>query len=371
MKPPISILNTLQSHGYAAYFVGGCVRDTLLGRPVHDWDITTSALPEQTMAVFPKTVPTGIQHGTVTVLEDGEAYEVTTFRCDGEYRDSRHPATVRFVSDLREDLSRRDFTVNAMAMNTAGEITDPFGGRTDLQNRIIRCVGDPTKRFCEDALRMLRALRFSAQLGFDIEKQTYLAIRSCASLCADLSAERVRDEVEKTLLSPSPEVAADMVSLGLLSGFGLDGHGDLTMISKLPTERTVRWAAFFAAYPACTWQTFKLDRATGETAQQSAMLCGVDRTRLQWKRFISVHGEAVARCTAALDGQAELLDEILQSGECVSRKDLAVSGKDFPQMQGKMLGSLLQKLLDTVLENPQKNTQEKLLAEAEKLFEKI
>ena len=161
---PNQILNVLSSAGYEAYYVGGCVRDTILGRPVHDWDVTTSALPEQVMACFDHCVPTGLKHGTVTVLLDGLSAEVTTFRTDGSYRDGRRPENVTFVRSLREDLARRDFTINAMAMDACGEITDLYGGREDLAQCVIRCVGDPEQRFREDALRMLRALRFSAQL---------------------------------------------------------------------------------------------------------------------------------------------------------------------------------------------------------------
>ena len=168
MRPDL-ILKTLEDAGFAACFVGGCVRDTLLGRPVHDWDVTTSALPEEIMALFPRCIPTGIKHGTVTVLLNGESFEVTTFRRDGAYHDGRHPDGVVFVPNLTEDLARRDFTINAMAMHLDGSITDCFDGKADLKRGIIRCVGDPERRFREDALRMLRALRFSAQLGFQIE----------------------------------------------------------------------------------------------------------------------------------------------------------------------------------------------------------
>jgi tRNA nucleotidyltransferase (CCA-adding enzyme) len=162
---PDEILLRLRAAGYEAYYVGGCVRDTLLGRPVHDWDIATAAEPARVQALFPRTVPTGLRHGTVTVLTGSGQAEVTTFRVDGDYRDGRHPASVRFVRTLREDLSRRDFTVNAMAMDEAGSLTDLFGGRDDLARRLIRCVGEPETRFREDALRMLRAYRFLRAAG--------------------------------------------------------------------------------------------------------------------------------------------------------------------------------------------------------------
>ena len=160
------IIHVLEEHGFQAYAVGGCIRDSLLGRTPHDWDITTSALPEQVKALFKKTVDTGIQHGTVTILLDGEGYEVTTYRLDGEYEDSRHPKEVTFTSLLSEDLKRRDFTVNAMAYNEKDGLVDLFGGQKDMEEKVIRCVGDPLERFTEDALRILRAVRFAAQLGF-------------------------------------------------------------------------------------------------------------------------------------------------------------------------------------------------------------
>ena len=159
---PSVILETLRRAGYEAWYVGGCVRDTLLGREIHDWDVTTSALPEQTMACFAHCVPTGIRHGTVTVLEDGVSAEVTTYRTDGSYADGRHPDQVTFVRTLAKDLARRDFTINAMAMDDQGRLVDLWDGQQDLKDKIIRCVGEPERRFREDALRMLRAIRFYA-----------------------------------------------------------------------------------------------------------------------------------------------------------------------------------------------------------------
>lgn len=361
MERPTELLRQLTAAGYQAYFVGGCVRDTLLGRPVHDWDIATSARPEQVAALFEKTVPTGIKHGTVTVLSGGGSYEVTTFRTDGEYRDGRHPEAVSFLPDLTGDLSRRDFTVNAMAMDEAGTITDLFGGREDLSRRLLRCVGQPEARFREDALRMLRAFRFSAQLGFSIEEKTLAAIAACAPLCAGLSAERVRDEVEKTLLSPSPETVEEMARLGLLRAVGMTETMALTGLSGLPATPVVRWAALFRACPTASWEALRLDKKTGQTAFFAARNSGVVRDRLAWKRLICREGEAAARCTATLDGQSASVEEILSSGECLSLKDLAVSGKDFPDLDGKAVGNRLADLLDHVLRHPEDNRREILL----------
>ncbi len=210
------ILNTLNEKGHTAYAVGGCVRDMILGRCPNDWDVTTSAVPEEIMAAFPKTVPTGIKHGTVTVLCGKNAYEVTTFRIDGGYADHRRPDSVSFTSDIREDLARRDFTVNAMAYHPTEGFVDPFGGRDDLETKTLRAVGEPELRFDEDALRILRAYRFSAQLGFAIEPKTLAATAALAHTLPAVSAERVRDELLKILLSDRPEILILMEKQGIL-----------------------------------------------------------------------------------------------------------------------------------------------------------
>lgn len=196
-------LAELRQAGHAAHPVGGCVRDLLLGRVPGDYDVCTSALPERVMALFERAVPTGIQHGTVTVLTEDGPVEVTTFRREGGYADGRHPDGVSFDVGLTEDLARRDFTINAMALGERGEIIDPFGGQADLRAGLVRCVGAPDRRFGEDALRMLRGVRFAAQLGFAIEPETEQAIRRNAGRLRQVSGERVKAELEKTLLSPS------------------------------------------------------------------------------------------------------------------------------------------------------------------------
>ncbi len=209
------IIETLQENGYEAYAVGGCVRDSLLGRVPEDWDITTSALPEQTKALFSRTFDTGIAHGTITVLLDKEGFEVTTYRIDGKYEDCRHPKEVTFTRCLSEDLLRRDFTINAMAYNDKAGIVDLFGGIEDLQNGVIRCVGDAKARFGEDALRMMRAVRFSAQLGFEIEEQTKSAARQLAPNLKNISAERIQTELVKLLVAPYPERIRMAYELGI------------------------------------------------------------------------------------------------------------------------------------------------------------
>lgn len=213
------IIKTLSSHGYEAYAVGGCVRDSILGKTPSDWDITTSARPEQVKALFAKTIDTGIKHGTVTVMMDKTGYEVTTYRIDGLYEDHRRPNDVTFTTSLREDLMRRDFTINAMAYNDTDGLIDLFGGMDDLQNRVIRCVGNARDRFEEDALRMLRAVRFAGQLHFRIESSTREAIIACHNNLKDVSAERIQMELLKLLISDHPEVFREAYATGLTSVF--------------------------------------------------------------------------------------------------------------------------------------------------------
>ena len=212
------LLDTLHRAGYAAYVVGGCVRDSLLGLTPHDWDLCTSALPQQGMELFgaEKCIPTGLQHGTVTVKQGGGLYEITTFRTEGTYTDGRHPDEVHFVPDVREDLARRDFTINAMAYNAKEGLVDPFGGQADLQSGILRAVGVPHQRFTEDALRILRLYRFAARFGFAIDPPTAQAAQE---LCAHLdcvSVERIEEELAKLLSAPAPAAYLDEKILGVV-----------------------------------------------------------------------------------------------------------------------------------------------------------
>lgn len=218
-KQAASIIQTLSSHGYEAFVVGGCVRDSILGKTPSDWDITTSARPEQVKALFAKTIDTGIKHGTVTVMMDKVGYEVTTYRIDGTYEDHRRPNDVTFTTSLREDLMRRDFTINAMAYNDADGLIDLFGGMDDLENKVIRCVGQAKDRFEEDALRMLRAVRFAGQLNFRIEHSTREAIAACCENIRDVSAERIQMELLKLLISGHPEILKEAYSTGLTAVF--------------------------------------------------------------------------------------------------------------------------------------------------------
>lgn len=244
----VDCLNRLWEAGYAAYPVGGCVRDLLLGREPGDVDLCTAARPETVLSLFGNAVPTGLKHGTVTIPTPTGNVEVTTFRREGGYTDSRHPDAVTFDAGLREDLSRRDFTVNAMALGPDGEVIDCFGGREDLERKLIRCVGDPDRRFSEDALRMLRAVRFCAQLGFVLEAETAAAIGRSAHLTEKVSRERLRVEMEKTLLSDRPEEIGGMIPAGLLRHlYDFPAGVDLSGLRDLPATPEARWRGFCGA----------------------------------------------------------------------------------------------------------------------------
>ena len=265
------IIGVLEDHGYEAYAVGGCVRDSIMGIEPHDWDITTSALPDEVKGCFKKTFDTGIEHGTVTVREDGQSFEITTYRVDGDYEDGRHPKDVTFTRSLTEDLSRRDFTVNAMAYNEKDGLVDIFGGREDIDAKVIRCVGDPYERFSEDALRMLRAMRFSAQLDFSVETDTLKAIKELSGTLSRISAERITAEIIKLITSEHPEKIEDVYTSGLTRVFFPEwdemmatdqhhthhcydvGHHTIVVMQHVKAEKVMRLAAMLhdVAKPIC------------------------------------------------------------------------------------------------------------------------
>lgn len=359
-RKPDEILQILQNNGYEAYYVGGCVRDTLLQRQIHDWDITTSARPEEIMSCFEHCIPTGIRHGTVTVIENGVQAEVTTYRTDGTYSDSRHPEQVSFVRNLKEDLARRDFTINAMAMGGDGVVVDLYDGKKDLEQKSIRCVGDPDERFREDALRMLRAVRFSAQLGFEIESNTLKAIKRNASRCSNLSAERVREEMEKTLCSASPERLQLMARLGLLERCNPAIESSCAWIGQLPKDATLRWAALCRCWPEMKLEDLRLSKRITVDATIAAG-CDTPIDEFGWKCLIAEHGAVIAGIVAALADKTELIEEVLSSGHCLSLQQLAVTGADFPALAGPALGAHLKFLLFHVLKNPDDNQKEILL----------
>ena len=376
------VLFTLRARGFGAYLVGGCVRDMILGVQPQDWDICTSALPDEVVALFEKTVTTGLKHGTVTVMLGKHGVEVTTFRSDGDYLDHRHPKNVSFVRDLNTDLSRRDFTMNAMAISSDGVISDPFGGMEDIKNKIIRCVGEPEKRFEEDALRMFRALRFSARLGFEIEERTLSAIRSKASHAASLSAERVRDELEKLLMTKSPETVATVLETGLLHVYvapvSLSAQ-ELCAINLLPHKAAERWCMLCwlllrhnAIKSAEEFLSMlRLDKRSIHCCRDAVLLLSAPapKTPLEWKRQLRDYGadtvSCAARCRdAALDtASCKELKAILKAGECYSVKTLAVNGDDLKALglEGQALGETLNFLLEYVMEFPENNRRELLM----------
>ena len=390
--PVERIIGQLNEHGYEAYIVGGCVRDMLLNREPGDWDITTSALPGQVKELFHRTVDTGIQHGTVTVMMGKEGYEVTTFRVDGEYEDGRHPKSVSFTPNLTEDLKRRDFTINAMAYNKATGFVDEFGGVEDLRRGIIRCVGEPMDRFTEDALRILRAIRFSAQLGFEIEERTLEAIRVIAPNLARVSKERVQVELTKLLCSAHPERIALVYETGIsryVSGTfdEIYGMGTIPPIpTAIPPQKHLRWAAFLRkATPDQAFtvlKDLKLDNDTISRVKTLVDLLG--RPLVPEKPALR---RVMSRIEPALyDDLLDLKDallpfgvpetgdmlrrartlsgEIRRDGDCLDLKSLAVKGRDVMDAgvkPGKAVGEALAALLELVLEDPSRNTRDYLL----------
>lgn len=364
MKAPpkyvLNILCALDSAGHRAVLAGGCVRDNLLGRRPSDWDIASSASPEEVLTLFPRCVPTGIKHGTVTVLSGGGSVEVTAFRAESGYSDHRRPDSVSFGCPLEADLARRDLTVNAMAMDAAGEITDPFGGRDDLRRRLLRCVGEPERRFDEDALRMLRTVRFSAQLGFEIEPRTLEAIRALAHLASGLSAERVRDELLKTLRSPAPGLVWQLVDLGLLGACLAPGDASAPRAALDVLPIYARLAHFcrdleLGGYIMSTDRFLAALRFDGETLRRTASAVEVLKSGSRdWKRLLRGHGEAAV---LAAHPKNRALRAVLRSGECWELSSLAIGGRELAALgySGPELGRELRRLLDHVIDCPADN----------------
>lgn len=401
------IIGKLNQNGYEAFAVGGCVRDTLLGRTPGDWDITTSARPEQVKALFRRTIDTGIQHGTVTVMLERTGYEVTTYRIDGEYEDGRHPRQVEFTSDLLEDLKRRDFTINAMAYSHETGIVDAFGGMEDLEKRVIRCVGEPMERFEEDALRILRAIRFSAQLDFSIEEKTREAITRIAPNLAKVSRERVQMELTKLLCSDHPEqirqVYETEISRYVSEEFSCLPWEKAEISPALPKEKYVRWAAFLRCVCPTeqdSWQTdLSCEKAAGKNfceEREKAVRAGgkilrdlkLDNETIgRVKTLTSWCGEkllpeapSVRRAMSKMEPEVwdalvelnqygdEILcltKEIRAAGDCLDLKHLAVNGRDLMSAgvrPGKDMGEILNRMLQEVLERPENNQKEILMS---------
>ena len=371
-------LDRLEAAGHEAYIVGGCVRDHLLGMEPHDWDITTSALPEEVRACFSRTYDTGAKHGTVTVAVEDAMFEVTTYRVDGKYADGRHPQDVTFTRSLVVDLRRRDFTMNAIAYHPGRGFQDPFAGRRDLDARVIRGVGDPAKRFQEDALRMLRAIRFSAQLGFAIEPETFGALRENAALIEKISGERIREEVQKLILAPYTGRAPLLWETGLLDLGRLDAAVLCPALERAGRTPAVRWALLMMGMEAdgreALLARLKFDRKT-ETGIRTVLenrAAPPPQTLPQARRLLSTLGVELAQ--ALLDFQAAVLYPgaqaaqglcrcVLERGDPLFIKDLAINGKDLAALgvpTGRQMGRILQKLLEAVWEDPALNTPEGL-----------
>ena len=386
VKPPKhvrQVLVTLQGRGYPAYLVGGCVRDMLLGVRPQKWEICTGALPEQILELFPGSSPSEVREDAVTIPVDSHMLEVTVFRSEGGEGAQTPPETGRAAAALTADLSRRDFTINAIALSADGLIADPFGGAEDIRRQLIRCVGEPERRFEEDPLRMFRALRLSAKLGFNVDLFTMEGIRAKAPLAASLPAERVRDEVEKLLLTASPETLYSLIELGLLEAFldpGLPDPALLHRITRLPRKAQPRWAALCHVLTRCgcipSAEAFlgalRLDEATVSIAADSCLILEspLPRTDLARKKALKRYGVETVRCALscmdAFNGghESRELRRILKSGECFSLKHLAVSGDDLLALglRGRAVGEMLEFLLDYVMEFPDNNRRELLLA---------
>lgn len=425
----VLIIKNLQRHGYDAYAVGGCVRDSILNRKPEDWDITTSAKPEQVKRIFRRTVDTGIEHGTVTVLIGKDGFEVTTYRVDGLYEDGRHPKEVTFTSRLEEDLKRRDFTINAMAYNDDERLVDAFGGMRDLNYHLIRCVGDPKERFSEDALRILRAVRFSAQLAFPIEPETAEAIKSLAPNLEKISAERIQAELVKLLVSDHPERIQDACELGITKvvlpewddmvgvkqntphhKYDVAAH-TVHALQNVKNDKVLRLTMLFHDMGKPVMKTtdengrdhFKGHAIASEQIAKTVMkrLKFDNDTIRKVTKLVAYHdyrmeptGANVRRAMHEIgvelfpyylavrlaDTKAqssyerrgkleniiqirELYRNALRNKECVTLKNLAVTGTDLINLgiaPGKKLGTLLNELLDMVIEDPAWNQKGKL-----------
>lgn len=399
---PLAVLDRLEQAGFQAYLVGGCVRDLLLNVPPEDYDIATDATPEQVQKLFPGSVPTGLRHGTVSVLKDGHRIEVTTFRTEGEYLDARRPGSVTFVKSLETDLARRDFTINAMAMDRRGVLIDPFGGREDLRNKTIRSVGSADRRFAEDALRMMRAVRFAARFNATIEARTWQTIVRNAERLSLISRERIRDEWNKIVCSGLSAGMKHLTDAALFRFVfpGLAGCGrDLLcraaeFAERLPRKADLRHAAFF-------WKLAVGKRDAGEhlrrLRQPNALIRSVmsvlaavpDSDPLgwpaeTWRVYLYRHGKEAAasamlilrRMRPEADGQiADRFEQAARRQPLWSVRELAITGQDLMDElgipPGPVIGQIRERLIRSVLGNPSVNSRERLLSAAAGLYREL
>lgn len=383
----LSIISKIEDAGFEVYAVGGCVRDSLMGKVPTDWDLATSALPEEMQRIFQseKVILTGIKHGTVTVISEHNPVEITTFRIDGKYTDIRHPSKVTFSADICQDLARRDFTINAMAYNPKIGLIDPFGGQSDLQHGIIRTVGNPTQRFSEDALRIMRAIRFSATLGFEIEDETSSALFCCRDLLGNISAERIAAEFNKTLLAENPWSILTKY-LPVLKKRLFDNQFDAKTISfdnigNIPIILTQRLAIFIYSIvgknPVIAQNFFtQLKYDTKTRNKVMTILENLDTEfspdRVSVRKHLKRLGADclldIMSVKSALGhsvaNSKTILGEILSSNDCCSLKQLDITGNDLKEilgLSGKEIGSVLDKLLDAVIEEKCGNKKDILL----------
>jgi len=390
------ILSSLQDAGFEAFVVGGCVRDAIRGVPPKDWDVATSATPSQTKALFARSVDTGIKHGTITVLLGGNGYEVTTYRIDGVYLDSRRPESVTFSTKIDEDLSRRDFTMNAIAYNPTNGFVDPFNGRDDIAKKVIRCVGNPTCRFNEDALRMLRAIRFAGVLGFTVDESALAAISKLRENLSHISAERIREELGKLLCSAYPQSLMLLEDTGLMP-YVLRGHeykGDLRAVipqlAACPPDESMRLALFLSPSPKGTISPTTANllrdlRYDNKTIKEATLYVEMlqkplPNSRYEIKKLLRVVGQesleklldlkAISstkskpkspKIQETVESVRKEVQDIIANKECFTLRDLAVNGDDLAKAgipPGKATGDTLEALLDVVMRNPSVNEKE-------------
>ena len=376
-KKVVKIAEIMAKHGYRAYAVGGCVRDSVMGRCPSDWDMTTNASPEKMIEIFEaeniRTIPTGLKHGTVTVLLSGDTFELTTFRIDGSYTDSRHPDAVTFTDKLADDLCRRDFTVNAMAadplaLDEDNEITDLYGGSEDINNKIIRAVGEPERRFLEDALRILRAVRFASTLGFEIEEKTKKAAKKCREGLAAVSVERKKVELEKMLTSNGADRGVE-----LLFELGLDKyiHPDLKKPERslltLQNRFETRMAALFYGTDSPDLSPLKLSRAESVKIKKlcnKKEFCG-EVSEKNARRLLAKYGD-ICEDAIALHGSGELLSLVIserKKSPCLSIADLKITGGELKEagIEPRKIGTIMECLLKNVIDFPELNDREILI----------
>ncbi len=369
-------LITIENAGFEAWCVGGAVRDLIMGLTPSDYDITTNAEPEVIMSIFPKTVATGIKHGTVTVVTDNGNIEVTTYRTEGQYTDHRSPDNVDFVKNVDEDVKRRDFTVNAILYNSKNDIYDPQNGVLDIENKNLRCIGQPHERFLEDALRILRLFRFSAQLGFDVEKSTLECALELSYLLENISLERIFTEFKRALTSKNPELLNPLLKSGALTFLGISTNEIPVIIKHLTSDFPLRFAVFCHKnnYNALNiLKNLKADNQAIENVKIYTELFNfqIPKCKSDIKRMLNLSSikhlnnifDYYSLLKVSTNHLHKLLNEVIENNEPYLIKDLAINGNDLIKLgySGQKIGEILEKLLEAVIDNPQYNTKEKLV----------